>query len=346
LKWNLETFLSISSQDTVRYNKTFMTLNSMSSLNGYLYGNLNPIQGLVLPTKSRIRWYILSIGVSSVRSVQWDGHELEDSQNSLTQTISISTPGYAIGDLVTDKVTGTWILSSTSETEMEAGMMGTYEISSSVTPSLSNSSNKASSSLSNGAIVGIFLTIFLCCCIFPYLVYRSLFPQKEIDNCLADCSTHSSDPLTPMGVSPAAGGGGSIFQRGKGFIPESLAKFKSSSSSQKRFIISSSDGGSVDNSGKRFDDDDEEDYVGNTKLTLSNVNDREHYQNEKAKGNQQREWSIYQSNPLHEGSDAKFSSRDESRTSGAQFTRLTDRNGVPNLSDNPAFSIDSSEDRL
>lgn len=309
----------------------------MSSLNGYMYGNLNRMQGLRLPTKSRIRWYILSTGGSSERSVQWDGHELYNPQNVPTQTISVSTPGYAIGDMVTDKVTGTWIISSTSETEMESGMMGTYEISSSVTPSLSNSSDEPSTGMSNGAIIGIVFSLLLCLCIIPYFLYRALFLPKDGDACLADCSTHSHDPLTPGNLSPA---GASVFQKGKEFISDSLTKFKSSSS-QKRLIISSSDGGSMDNSG-RFDD--EEDYVGSTTLTLSNVNDRENYQNGKGKGDRAR--SIYQSNPLHEGNDGKFSSRDEGRTTGIQFTRLTERKGVPNLSDNPAFSIDSSEDRL
>jgi hypothetical protein len=353
LKWNLETYLSISSQETVRYNNTFISLNTMPSFNGYLYGNLNPIQDLILPTNSRIRWYIISIGGSSVRSVQWNGHELLDSQNSLSQTIAISTPGYAIGDMVTDKSTGTWMISSTNEIEMESGMTGTYQISSSVTPAYSPPSSSSSSSpsqLSNGAIIGIFFALLLCCCVFPYSLYHFLFQTNEQDSsCLVDCSsTHSNDPLTAAPRPAPAPAQGSIFQRGLAQFKSNPRQSSSSSSSltQKRFIISS-DGGS-DHSGSHGSgsgrlDEEEEDYVGNSTLTLSNVSDREHYQNHR-KG--QSQWSIYQSNPLHETDGATFSSRDEGRTSGIQFTRLTERKGVPNLSDNPAFSIDSSEDRL
>lgn len=161
-----------------------------STLNGYVYGNLNPLQGYTYPTKSKIRWYVISIGGgASSRSVQWNGHEISISPNVNQPILSVTTPGYAIGDMLTRRTTGTWMISSMNENEMEEGMTGTYEI----IPSSDNESESEGdvSSLTNGGVVGIVIMSFLICCVFFYLLFRSNNSSYEKE----ENSSHSHDPL-------------------------------------------------------------------------------------------------------------------------------------------------------
>jgi hypothetical protein len=244
-------------------------------------------------------------------------------------------------------VTGTWLVSCVNEREMESGMTGTYQ----VTGSASSSSSGEGDTLSDGGVAGIvIMTLVLCCCLLPWLCYRQRQEQRDEKESggfsLSDCSTHSNDPLAPTDTPPAGGRTGTpgdLFQRGQAL----LSHFKSqprpsstlaSATSGRRFVISGSDGGG----------EEEEDYVGDSRLTLSDVRDQHlHHQPQP----QSLPRPMYQShNPLHEGAagggggGGKFVTRaaGERQSMG----RLTELTGVPSLADNPAFSIDSSEDRL
>jgi hypothetical protein len=376
LKYNLYTSLAVRDQDSVRYEPEFVSLNTKPSLNGFVFGNLNPSQGMVLKTNSHVRWYVLSIGPSldtstSLREVQWSGHQVtlpsSSSSSSSSSSLTVSTPGYTMADMETGEVSGVWLVSCANEPEMESGMTGTYKISS--------SGSGSSSSLSGGGVAGlVIMSLVLCsCCCCCVLLWRRGTKEGEEGFSLSDCSTHSNEPLTslPSSAGATGGGGGSTlgdrFQRGGKAL---LSLFPSSSSSaaaagpNRQFVISSSEGGGGSSVGEP-----EEDYVGDTTLTLSDVRDHQlHHQPSFPHQRYQRQLqqgegggggggggggrALYQSqNPLHEAGggsrQGKFITRDGGGGGrGGQMDRLTELTGVPNLSDNPAFSIDSSEDRL
>jgi hypothetical protein len=190
MKHNLLRYLNVVNQHTVKYTTSCVQSNIKYSINGYMFGNLNPSMGMVLDAGSRVRWNVMCTSAESTVSthdIMWNGHSVVDSEGTPLSSYSLSCPGYGIVDMVPEEL-GSWVISAGSS--LQVGMTAQFR----VDPVEEEKSWAADETLQRGAIAGIVICVVVI--VFgSMLVY---FSRSDANQKAADTSSHSNRSDVPL----------------------------------------------------------------------------------------------------------------------------------------------------
>ncbi|MCJ8745764.1 hypothetical protein PDJAM_G00134240 [Pangasius djambal] len=127
LSWYLDDNMKNFSHDAaiLKENEEFRESNLMHSINGYVYGNLPPLNVCIGHTVS---WHLFGIGNEvDIHSAYFHGHTLLD-RDHRTDVLSLFPATFVTAKMV-PMTTGKWMLSCQVNDHMQAGMQGFYHVS-------------------------------------------------------------------------------------------------------------------------------------------------------------------------------------------------------------------------
>ncbi|XP_053467305.1 ferroxidase HEPHL1 [Ictalurus furcatus] len=123
LKNNIERF--IPDAVNLKDNEEFHESNLMHAINGYVFGNLPPLNVCV---GRIVSWHLFGIGNEvDIHSAYFHGHTLLD-RGHRTDVLSLFPATFVTAKMV-PMTTGKWMLSCQVNDHMQAGMQGFYEVS-------------------------------------------------------------------------------------------------------------------------------------------------------------------------------------------------------------------------
>ena len=120
----LETFPSDDQGNLSLFGSGFAAVNTRSSINGYIYGNM-PI--MTMKRGEHVRWYVVTMGEGiNLHTPHWHGNTVLDG-GKRTDVILIGPAQMETVDMVPDDP-GTWMYHCHFDEHMQAGMMALYKV--------------------------------------------------------------------------------------------------------------------------------------------------------------------------------------------------------------------------
>ena len=98
-------------------------LNLMTTMNGFLYGNL---PGLTMRVGERVRWYLMGTTNFELHAPHWHGNTVLIEQRR-SDVASLLTMGMIIADMEPDNP-GTWLFHCHVGPHLQAGMSALYTV--------------------------------------------------------------------------------------------------------------------------------------------------------------------------------------------------------------------------
>lgn len=195
----------------------WISANTRHTINGFMFGNINEYNGLLLSFNSVVRWNILSTvstnAAITTEEIAWEQNTVEDSTGHNSDYCTVSSPGYGSVNMkpTTYSSTGTFLFYNTDYEKQSSGMIGMYAVRDDGYQSEDDSSSlKVNQRTYPFFIVIIVFSVLGVLTLFCYSISPSSFryltgsvgaPGSDMSPILWDSSHHMMPPLS----SPASG---------------------------------------------------------------------------------------------------------------------------------------------
>ena len=199
----------------------WISANTRHTINGFMFGNINEYNGLLLSFNSVVRWNILSTGSTNAAittdEIVWEQNPVEDSTGHNSDYCTVSSPGYGSVNMkpTTYSSTGTsFLFYNTDYEKQSSGMIGMYAVRDDGYQSTVDEDDSSSLNVNQRTytffIVIIVLSVLGVLTLFCYSISPSSFRYfndsvgasgSDMSPILWDSSHHMMPPLS----SPASG---------------------------------------------------------------------------------------------------------------------------------------------